>query len=214
MTSPVSGGLVSIEDGDKKSEEYAPARKVRVELKFDIEPGIDGQDRLEVVAAIADAQVNTLLKRPGAKSLYKGVTDQNSAQQEAAIKEGSPAKVEKPIKALKAPKGEKSDKEKLAEAAGVAGADTTIINSPARAPVEDELDGFLNGGEAAAEPISDKSMLDAIKAVNTSAKMAPRIKEVIFAFCPREDKAGFRVSDIAQEHRPRFLEKLKELPTD
>lgn len=213
MTSPISGGLVSIEDGDKKTEEYAPARKVRVELKFDAEPGIDGQNRLEVVAAIADAQVNKLLGRKMIAALKQTIADVTATTLTEKL---TIIPAEKLAKSPKAPKGEKSDKEKLAEAAGVAGADTTIINpEPQKQPAveQDEFEALLNEGLPIAE-VTDKQLIEGCQKMNVNPHMAPRIKEVMLAFCPREDKAGFKITDIAKEHRPRFLEKLKELPTD
>jgi len=58
----ITNGTVVIEDGIKAAEEFAPARKVRVELSFDY-------DDLDRVSALAQAKVNEMLGRSsGAKT--------------------------------------------------------------------------------------------------------------------------------------------------
>ena len=50
----ITSGIVSIEDGTKKTEEYAPARKVRVELHFDVPEGHNGQKYLDAATTMAN----------------------------------------------------------------------------------------------------------------------------------------------------------------
>ena len=63
----ITDGVVSFEDGVKASEEYAPAKKVRVELTFAVIEGEDGEEVLARVGDLARAQVARLLgKAPAA----------------------------------------------------------------------------------------------------------------------------------------------------
>lgn len=59
----ISAGSVTIEDGVKAKEEYAPARKVSVTLSFIVPEGIVGDDYLNRAADLADAKVNEKLGR-------------------------------------------------------------------------------------------------------------------------------------------------------
>lgn len=59
--SQVISGLVSIEDGIKKAEEYAPPRKVRVELSFGVGEGEDYQAIFDTVSQAATNRVHALL---------------------------------------------------------------------------------------------------------------------------------------------------------
>jgi hypothetical protein len=57
----ISGGVVSIEDGKKANEEYAPARKVRVELRFEVPEGSMAEKLLDATAVMANRKVMELL---------------------------------------------------------------------------------------------------------------------------------------------------------
>ena len=65
--STVTGGVVSIEDGLKKPEEYAPARKVRVELHFDVAEDLDAQAVIRAVSDLAQEEVTRQLGAPKGK---------------------------------------------------------------------------------------------------------------------------------------------------
>lgn len=95
----ITGGLVSVEDGIKKAEEYAPPRKVRVELHFEVPEGADATEFLGTVSARADNQVKALLGQ-------KIVATATSASQKLA---GGDAK----------PVSEMTDKDRKAAEAGV-----------------------------------------------------------------------------------------------
>lgn len=60
--SVVSHGVISIEDGIKAQEDYAPARKVRVELHFDVPVGAEPEIVLSQVSDMANAHVKRLLR--------------------------------------------------------------------------------------------------------------------------------------------------------
>lgn len=81
----VTGGLVSVEDGIKASEEYAPARKVRVELSFSIAESTPEAGRADIISLVADqaaAQVARLLGRGSAPQAT--VREVTPAPEEAA----------------------------------------------------------------------------------------------------------------------------------
>ena len=52
-----------IEDGVKAKEDYAPAKRVKVELRFEVAEGADAQDAIDKVAAIARTKVDQELGR-------------------------------------------------------------------------------------------------------------------------------------------------------
>ena len=61
MSHVITGGIVRYEDGIKAAEEYAPARKAAVELRFDIPEGQDTDEAISTVLALATAKVYELL---------------------------------------------------------------------------------------------------------------------------------------------------------
>lgn len=85
MTVRIVGGLVSVEDGVKSAIEYAPARKVRVDLSFDVAEGSDARVALEHTAILANAQVRALLHQ---------APDVSSVRAEAALAAADKASVE------------------------------------------------------------------------------------------------------------------------
>lgn len=60
----IDGGTVSYEDGAKAAEEYAPARKVRVELNWSVPEGTSNS--LEILERVADAARNQVHRLLGA----------------------------------------------------------------------------------------------------------------------------------------------------
>lgn len=59
----ITNGVVSIEDGTKAKEEFAPARKVRVELTFAVAEGSDPTEVLDKVRSLAASRVDLELGR-------------------------------------------------------------------------------------------------------------------------------------------------------
>jgi hypothetical protein len=88
MVNVVTGGVVSIEDGKKAAEEYAPARKVRVELHFSVPEGCDSEEFLDYTAEVADALVQELLGRQPPRVAAKNTEKSASGvPQQAALVE-------------------------------------------------------------------------------------------------------------------------------
>lgn len=208
----ITGGLVSVEDGLKDKEEYAPARKVRVELSFAV-PDNDAPKYLDYVAGIADAQVKALLGQKPAK-IEVATDPKKTAQATAEIAKTGPKRTPK------------SDKDKLAEQAGVLVQtdiedviDQTKIKSDPLEAVEpekpaadpDDLETI-----APATEITDQQLTDAVQGKNKVLKEtgdagAPaKIRALIGSYNPDTTKA-FTIREIAQKDRTEFLEKLKQL---
>jgi hypothetical protein len=220
----ITNGVVSIEDGTKASEEYAPARKVRVELHFDLPENCsieDEQRSLDITAKIANAKVNELLGRSG-----------------KSVPSATAAVVEKATDAILAAEGTKTltDKDKLAEAAGVLHPAPTkgpkrkpkeAATEKAKEPEQTDLEDFTSVPAAkAAEPdpddlttivptveVTDQGLADAVQARNKAIENPVKIRTLIGTYNPDPTKA-FTLKEIAQAHRQEFLTKLAALTKD
>ena len=120
MSHVITGGIVRYEDGIKAVEEFAPARKAAVELRFDIPEGQDTDEAVSTVLALATAKVYELL----------GTT---------------PKKAAAPKKAAKVPdlgQGTVEDKAVTVEVKVEARADPAAIEE--EVPVKEISDSLLN----------------------------------------------------------------------
>ncbi len=195
----ITNGVVSVEDGTKKSEEYSPARKVRVELSFAVPEGSDGAAVASEAGDAASAEVARLLGIPPS---------------------AKPAKVAKPVKAEPAKEPVKigpSDKDKLAAAAGLPvddglGGATEPTKEPAKpAVVEDDLNDLL--GLEAPKPVTNAELVDAAqKKNNAMKKIDPKWAPVkIRELCVKYAGADKHFRDIPVEKRAAFLKDLEAL---
>jgi len=203
MTNPISGGLVSIEDGTKKSEEYAPARKVRVELRFDVEPnGTDGQDRLDVIAAIANAKVSELLgtaaviTEPIAAKLAEKVPDKTPA---TTTKTRAPAK--------SSAKAETVDS--VAAAAKAGKLEEKPSTPSAQAATQPEPSTAASAPSA--REYSDRELKAAMSAKHQETQDAVSIRNFVKQFRPADWTSEFTTDNIPQEKRQEFLKGLEGL---
>lgn len=199
MTTIISGGLVSIEDGIKKNEEYAPPRKVRVELRFDIPEGEDAQSILDATAVLAQKKVSELLGKSAAptrgataaEAAAKPVVDtaaRDEAKRAFAAGELAPAKPPAAKKKVPAP----------AEAVELPG-------EPA-AKSADDLSDILGDD---AKPITDADLTSAVTKKQATLKNGPKIRDLIQTFAPDDKK--IQLSQIAAARRQEFLTKLDRL---
>lgn len=152
IANSITGGKVSFEDGVKASEEYAPAKKARVELSFEVPEGQDGAKWLDAVFVIATDKIDEILGRTPAKTTVAGGEGQ-SAGKSAGRKPRAPAAA-----ATQAAEPSKT-KEDLAREAGVA-AEQVAAATPAKAaaPESDDLSDLLGDAAPAARVISDKEL--------------------------------------------------------
>ena len=206
----ISGGRVQIEDGTKAKEEYAPARKVIVELRFEVPEGGDGSAMLDSVALQADNKLRQLLDRPTIAAT-------------SFEKLGAALAPKKSTKAPAAPKATEKTKAELAKELGLPTTDTVhkapeaalgepeAPAAPVQTDIEDELESL---GIAAPAPITDKELGDA-----ASKKMAELKTKHGEKFDPTAIRSlltsyyegGTRIASIPVAKRPEFLAKLSEL---
>lgn len=208
MTITITGGLVSIEDGVKKAEEYAPPRKVRVELKFDVAEGQDAEAITRGVSAMASNQVAELL---GSKPLISNVVVATAAAAEPEKRGPGRPSTKKPAAAeTPATITTPSQVVDVTNAAAVVDtpAETIIVTDP---PAGDELDAIL--GLTVAEvvkEITDAELNAAVQKKNAALQDPPMIRDLITKFQPDPAKPTL-LANIAQDQRAAFLTDLEKL---
>lgn len=211
----ITNGTVTIEDGKKKSEEYAPARKVSVSISFSVDEGADSDTILSQAGDLANQHVSRLLTK--------------NAAPVNAIATATAAVAEKPAapKKEKAPAKTKAD---LAKEANVPATDTVHKAATDEELLEDEptitadgkvVEDDLNDlndllgdllGDSAPTPITDLELANAVQKKNAERKEADpnwapaKIRDVI-----SEYSGGKRVNDIPAAKRAEFLKKIEAL---
>lgn len=184
----ITNGSVSVEDGTKASEDYTPARKVRVELHFDNPTA----DDINTAGDLASAQVDRLLGRTATAAEATKRTRRTKEQIAAdeAAKNSAPSA--DPLDDL--------EPSKPAEAA-----------PPPPAEEVDELAGLLGGaGVPPAEEITDVALTEAVTKTNAATRNPPAIRALVDSYNPDPTKT-FQLRQIPQEKRAEFLKKLGEI---
>ncbi len=198
-----TNGSVTIEDGKKANEEYAPARKVSVTLGFavpaEVTDSAQAKVYLDTAASVANAKVAELL----------GTTAPVAVPTTAAVKptKVTGKKADAPAPAAETPKERtKADLEAEAIAAASKKPEAPLVEA------EDDLSDVL-GSQPAPAPITDKQMSEACIAKANKMKTvagweAKKIRTLIEEFT---GAPGKKVQDIAADKRPDFMEKLEAL---
>lgn len=202
----ITHGHVSIEDGKKANEEFAPARKVRVELHFETPEGGDHDAVITAAGDTAHAHVNRLLGISGALPAAAPATP---------VK---PTATTKKAAAPKTPAAPEPGSKAALEAAAIA-----ELSAPAK-PVLDQVTGAIAPaeetddlsdilGESAPVPISDKELGDAcIAKANKMKTVSGWDSKKIRALMEEYTGApGKRVVEIPAEKRRAFLDALEAL---
>lgn len=230
----VTSGLVSIEDGIKKSEEYAPPRKVRVELSFSVGEGEDFRSMFDNVSEAAAARVTSLLSGKnfrvvgGTHVILDG--DPLPQDAEAPAAEAPKTRVRRTKAEIEAAKAAENVKDPAAISEDPTGGKEDVIhlpdetaNPPANKPAaatdpaaigdEDftiggEDDEFVIEPEVAA--ISDADLNSAVQKRNAELKDSNVIRALIKSYNPDPTKA-FQLREIPAEKRPEFLSQLAAL---
>jgi hypothetical protein len=237
MTSVITGGTVSVEDCKKHEgypdPQYAPTRKVRVELIFTVPEGADGQPYLDGTAAQANAKVAELLgNKPPATVAAGKATTAPAATPPSTPAPGSKAALEgellakgataadlgrEPQQAAKAPRAPRKAQTPPAGGAQAeapkADPDDLTASEPAavQEPASDGLDDLL-GEPAKDEPISDLELNTAVQKVNATLKAPAVIRKLLQEFNPDPVKyPQIVLAQVPQERRHEFLAMLKEL---
>lgn len=205
----ITNGTVRVEDGVRKNEEYAPPRKVAVELSFAVEEGSDARAALDYVGQVASQQVAHLLGKavnpvtaPAPKA--EPVLDQKTGDIKPEAKKATTKKAEAPK--ADAPTGRtKADleAEMIAE-----------ISNPAPAPeieATDDLSDLL--GDTAPKPVTDKEISDAcIAKAEKMSKVAgwepKKIRLLVEKFV---GSAGAKFAQVPAAKRHEFLKELDTL---
>jgi hypothetical protein len=238
MTSVITGGTVSVEDCKKHEgypdPQYAPTRKVRVELIFTVPEGADGKPYLDGTAAQANAKVAELLGNKALATIAAATVAAVAATPELprAPAPGSKAALEgellakgataadlgrepqQPAKAPRAPRKAQTQPAGGAQAeAPKADPDYLTASEPAvvQEPASDGLDDLL-GEPAKVEPISDLELNTAVQKVNATLKAPAVIRKLLQEFNPDPVKyPQIVLAQVPQERRHEFLAMLKEL---
>jgi hypothetical protein len=228
MASVITGGTVSVEDCKKHEgypdPQFAPTRKVRVELIFAVPEGQDGKPYLDATAAEADAKVAEMLGSPPRAKISKPATmasapepgSKAALEAELVAKGASAADLGHALQAAPAaapgPKRTRKAADPPAPVAAAADPDELTGNEPA--PAADDDLGDLTG-EAKVEPISDLELNNAVAKRNAVIKSGVAIRKLVQTFNPDPGKlANIVLAQIPQERRADFLKKLEVLTAD
>jgi hypothetical protein len=208
----VTGGVVSVEDGIKKSEEYAPARKVRVELHFDVPTGEDADAHIAGVSNLAQKHLAMIL---GGKVSTAAPSGPTKADLEAALKDKLGGELttdttKAPASGPKRTGGKKADKAADAPApakAPAADPDELELSTGTAEAADDGLGDLL--GEEPEPEITDLELNNIVQKVNSVVKDGPTIRKLAAKFVP-EGKLP-QLSNIPQDKRHAFVTELKAL---
>jgi hypothetical protein len=227
MASVITGGTVSVEDCKKHEgypdPQFAPTRKVRVELIFAVPEGQDGKPYLDATAAEADAKVAEMLGSPPRAKISKPATmasapepgSKAALEAELVAKGASAADLgHVPQAAPAAAPGPKRTRKAADPPTPAAAADPDELTGNEPAPAADDDLGDLTG-EAKVEPISDLELNNAVAKRNAVIKSGVAIRKLVQTFNPDPGKlANIVLAQIPQERRADFLKKLEVLTAD
>lgn len=213
----ITSGTVSIEDGVKAKEEFAPARKVKIELSFGVPENADGVHFLNGVSQVAENKVAEMLGLPpkfnGILTASEIIVTKELVYKKApaeTVKQKAPTKP-KPVEKTKAD----LEAEMLAEAAKPAEKPSVSVEHEDETPADDDDNDDLNDilGEAAPAPITDKELSDACVAKADKMKSVTgwepkRIRALIEKFTGAPGKHN---REIPAAKRPEFLKELDAL---
>lgn len=216
-----TGGSVTIEDGLKAKEEYAPARKVSITLNYSTPEDGDGVALLDYVIAVAQGRQAALLfsKAPTQVAAPAPVAEAPKPETAAARKKREAAEAAA-AEAAK-PQRTKADLEReMLTAAGAKPEADELEEEPAAstapATEKDELADLL--GDTAPAPVTDAELGKAAQEKNGDMKgktgWAPeKIRELVgkFVLVGGKPKPGAKLQEIPAAQRHDFLAKLKAL---
>lgn len=201
----VTSGLVSVEDGIKKPEEYAPPRKVRVELSFSVGEDEAFETIFDHVSEAASNRVASLLN-----GTVLRVAGGEPVPRETAPRRGRPPKV----KLEDAPAAEqKPSGDELPD--DPTGGEEHVIALP------DESDGTGLEDDFTVQPepetlaetektVTDADLNAAVQRKNAELNDPDLIRKLIAEYNP-DPKMVFQLRQIEPAKRAEFLTKLGDL---
>lgn len=215
INNSITSGTIAIEDGIKAKEEFAPARKVKIELSFAVPEGQDGAAFMHGVARVAEDKLASMLGRaPKTDTTVKApAAEEPKAPVETAAQKKARLAAEK--KAAE-PAGEKT-KDDLAREAGLPTKDTTVTKTPAVVD-EDDLSDVLGEAAPVAKVISDKELgeiagkVNAKKKAELGDKWAPsKIREIVAQFTGKKVSDVPKITEVPADKRVEFVAALEAL---
>lgn len=223
----ITGGLVSIEDGKKAAEEYAPARKVRVDLSFSVAEGESYEAVFNMAADAANNRVAMLLgASPVALATSNGSpapaaptrTRRTKAEMEAAkaaAGNADPAAVDVDPTAGQEPVIHLPDASTVEDPASIGGSDGGVQTSADPAAIDgaemvDEWDVQPEQPAEAAKEITDADLNSAVQKRNGELQAPQLIRDLIGSYNPDKSKP-FQLRQIPQDERAGFIAKLAAL---
>lgn len=214
----ITNGIVSVEDGNKAAEEYAPARKVKVEISFAVPEGEDGNHHVLLAGRVADAHVKRLLGREVTATEVVSSNPAKEAVTAVAVNADTTAKTTRKPRATSAKEpATGGDKAALEAAAGLTAGgvvETSVVNNTKVVePVveEDSLDDLL--GAQAPVPITDAELAKAAQNKNAQMKVKDpnfsiKIRALVVEYAGAPPK---KITDVPVAKRQEFLDKLRDL---
>jgi hypothetical protein len=223
--SQVTGGLVSVEDGIKKSEEYAPPRKVRVELSFGVEEGGDFEAIFDRVSQAATNRVASLLNGTAlnvvqAETPASGETTRRPRRTKEQIAADKAAAEGGPSPSGSAGGAQTSAKDPASVEEDPTGGEESVVHLPDEsakdpAAIEDdaapeEVSFDIEPEEEAGEEVSDTELNSRVQRRNADLEDPDLIRDLIKKFNP-DPKKSFTLRQIPQAQRADFLKQLDSL---
>lgn len=188
----ITSGIVSYEDGRKAPEEFAPARKVRVELHFAFEPGVETiDDRLTSIAEMARKKVYELLGISAPVGAAPVATPVAPAAPRTRAKKAEPLP---PVASFSDPlSGALENPQAGAKTSG----ETLFPEDVSNDPVPQKV------------VLSDKAMYDAVLAVNARISKPAEIVAIVAKYCP-QDGVPPSLKRVPEDKRENCLKEIQE----
>lgn len=199
----ITGGVVSIEDGDR--QDY-PTRKVRVELRFEVpkDDHANVGETVDHILAMANDKVRSQLGQSTTGATYA------PTRVVREIEPGQPGSVA-PATA-ETPKRTRRTKEQIAaDEAAAKGSTDPLAGVEEKAPAADSVSGddllgdLLGGGEPEPE-VTDAELNAAVQEKAKTFKDVPSLRKLI-----QETFGAKTLADVPQERRGDFLKQLAAL---
>lgn len=215
INNSITSGTIAIEDGIKAKEEFAPARKVKIELSFAVPEGQDGAAFMHGVARVAEDKLASMLGRaPKTDTTVKAPAAEEPAVETTAQKK---AREKREAAAAAKPAGEKT-KDDLAREAGLPVADKVEKPAPVKPVDEDDLSDVLGEAAPVAKVISDKELgeiagkINAKKKAELGDKWAPsKIREIVAQFTGKKVSDVPKITEVPADKRVEFVAALEAL---
>lgn len=224
----VTGGTVSVEDGLKKQEEYAPPRKVRVDLNFAVAEGEDFQAIFDLASEAATNRVSALLNGTAIR-VVAGTAAETPASPPApaarktrrtaaqiAADDAAKAAGHSPSGSAggaqtsdEDPTGNEANVIHLPDEGAVDGGDTFDIEPEPETPAEESFD-IEPDPAAGGDPITDADLNSAVQKKNAEIANPNAIRTLIGTYNP-DPKSAFQLRQIPADKRGEFIAKLNAL---